>query len=136
MKLEEALPYLRKGKKIYRPDDPKERCLEGTLEKPLRSFYLTLFDVLEDDWQVEEECICCRFGSAPDQVLPIEVKAICKTCRQVFVNRTQVAQSPQLEGHLYNSKNEEILCKCGKTASEVIIGASSYLARCNECAGY
>ena len=44
MKLEEALPYLRKGKKIYRPDDPKERCLEGTLEKPLRSFYLTLFD--------------------------------------------------------------------------------------------
>ena len=51
MTLEEAISHLRKGKKIYR--DLEKGYLMGTAEKPFGSFYLTLWDVLADDWKVE-----------------------------------------------------------------------------------
>lgn len=50
MKLEEAIPYLRKGFAICRKDRP-DCFLEGTLDEPMGSFYLTLWDVLEEDWE-------------------------------------------------------------------------------------
>jgi len=36
-------------------------------------------------------------------------------------------------GVLKNGENEEMLCKCGKPAEQVIIGKEAYLARCHKC---
>lgn len=49
MKFEDAMKFLRSGYRIYRISNPED-YLEGTEEKPFGSFYLTLFDVLADDW--------------------------------------------------------------------------------------
>jgi hypothetical protein len=50
MKFEDAMNYLRLGYRIYRTSDPEKGSLCGTAEKPMGSFYLTLWDVLADDW--------------------------------------------------------------------------------------
>lgn len=53
MKLEEAIPYLRKGYRIFRKDNLHSKgYLQGSMEKPFGSFYLTLWDVLSEDWEV------------------------------------------------------------------------------------
>lgn len=36
-------------------------------------------------------------------------------------------------GKLYDSENKEILCKCGKVATQVIIGKTAFMARCEKC---
>lgn len=51
MKLEEALPFLRKGKYIFRP---KNGFLWVTLGKHKNSQVFYLEDFLADDWEVEE----------------------------------------------------------------------------------
>jgi hypothetical protein len=51
MTLEEAIPLLRSGKKIYR--NLEQGYLKGDEHRPMGSFYLTLWDVLADDWKVE-----------------------------------------------------------------------------------
>lgn len=57
MKLEEAIPYLRDGKRIYRKDRPERGSLCGEIEgnKIYGSFYLTIWDVLSDDWEWKEK---------------------------------------------------------------------------------
>jgi len=55
MKFEDAMYYLRLGKRIYRESDPDKGSLCGTPEKVFGSFYLTLFDVLAEDWEVQNE---------------------------------------------------------------------------------
>ncbi len=56
MKLEEALAYLRDGKRIYRSSRPEKGSLCGTDENKIYgSFYLTIFDVLAEDWEWEEK---------------------------------------------------------------------------------
>ncbi len=37
---------------------------------------------------------------------------------------------------MYDSDGKEVLCKCGESASEGIIGKNASLARCNKCMGY
>ena len=55
MKLEDAMPHLRQGKRIFRLSDPEKGSLCGTPEKVLGSFYLTLFDVLAEDWEIKND---------------------------------------------------------------------------------
>jgi len=55
MKFEDAMHYLRLGKRIYIKSDPDKGSLCGTPEKVFGSFYLTLFDVLAEDWEVKNE---------------------------------------------------------------------------------
>jgi hypothetical protein len=55
MRLEYAMDYLRDGKRIYRSTKPEEGSLCGTLEKVYGSFYLTLYDVLAEDWEYCEK---------------------------------------------------------------------------------
>lgn len=42
-----------------------------------------------------------------------------------FLNYSQVK--------MYDSEGEVMLCKCGKPATEGIIGKEAYIARCSEC---
>jgi hypothetical protein len=57
MKLEEALTHLRLGSKIFLESSPDRGHLRWSPEHdmPLGSFYITVFDVLSEDWKVEEE---------------------------------------------------------------------------------
>ncbi|PWU06758.1 MAG: hypothetical protein C5B43_01210 [Verrucomicrobia bacterium] len=50
MKFEEAIEFLRDGKRIYRLSDPDKGSLAGTTNKVFGSFYLTIYDILADDW--------------------------------------------------------------------------------------
>ncbi len=60
MKLEEAIIYLKAGNKIYRESKPDD-YLEGTIEEPLGSFYLSLWDILAEDWMVDAtHCLTCK----------------------------------------------------------------------------
>lgn len=52
MNLEEAIPYLRQGYAIQRNSSKNDEYLQGTPEKPIGSYYLTLWDVLADDWEI------------------------------------------------------------------------------------
>lgn len=54
MKLEEAIIHLREGKRIFRASCPDKGSLQGTIEKCGGSFYLTLWDVLAEDWECED----------------------------------------------------------------------------------
>ena len=54
MKFEEAIALLRQGKKIYRSSDREKGYLKGTINKPCGSFYLTLWDVVAEDWVGED----------------------------------------------------------------------------------
>lgn len=51
MKFEIAIEYLRDGHRIYREKNPDE-YLEGNLNQVFGSYYLTIYDVLAEDWQV------------------------------------------------------------------------------------
>lgn len=55
MNLEEAICYLRKGNKIYRSSSPEKGSLCGTLENVYNSFYLTIYDVLAEDWEIKQK---------------------------------------------------------------------------------
>jgi hypothetical protein len=68
MRLEEAMKYLRKGKRIYRdsdidgsslccginkfPDSDHTECDIGTI---YGSFTMTIFDILAEDWSVRDK---------------------------------------------------------------------------------
>ena len=54
MKFENAIIHLRNGKRIYRETQPGKGSLCGTTDKVRASFYLTIYDVLADDWQPME----------------------------------------------------------------------------------
>lgn len=54
MKLEDAMQFLREGYRIYRTSFPDKGSLCGTKDKVYGSFYLTLYDVLAEDWDY-----CC-----------------------------------------------------------------------------
>lgn len=53
MRLEEAIAHLREGKEIYRISRQEDGSLKGSPELPLCSFYLTLWDVLAEDWSIK-----------------------------------------------------------------------------------
>ena len=53
MKIESAMKYLREGKKIFRESKP-EFCLRKK-EFGLYSFYVTIFDLLAEDWTVDQD---------------------------------------------------------------------------------
>ncbi len=55
MDLESAIYFLKRGHAIYRESCPERGYLCGTEDKPYGSFYLTLWDVLAEDWKVDEE---------------------------------------------------------------------------------
>lgn len=56
MKFEDAMHFLRSDDKIYRMSDPDKVCLCGEMDslgsaiKVIGNFYLTIYDVLADDW--------------------------------------------------------------------------------------
>lgn len=50
MKFEEAMQFLRDGFRIFRDSNRYNGSLCETEEKALGSFYLTIFDVLANDW--------------------------------------------------------------------------------------
>ena len=52
MKFEVAISHLRDGHRIYRSTEPEKGSLCGTVEKVYGSFYLTIYDVLAEDWQI------------------------------------------------------------------------------------
>lgn len=53
MKFEQALEKLRAGKRIWRSMDAQKGSLAGSTNKVLGSFYLTIYDVLAEDWTDE-----------------------------------------------------------------------------------
>jgi len=59
MKLEYAMECLRNGQAIWRRTEPQKGYLlgftdhEGTITKVFGSFYLTIYDVLAEDWTNE-----------------------------------------------------------------------------------
>lgn len=53
MRIEEVMPYLRKGSLVYRQSKP-DWCLRRE-ENGLRSFYVTIYDLLADDWVVQHD---------------------------------------------------------------------------------
>lgn len=62
MKFEQAIPHLRVGKKIFRLSMPDKGYLCGTTDKVKGSFYLTIYDVLADDWEVCQEKVSIYDG--------------------------------------------------------------------------
>jgi len=55
MILEEAMTYLREGKRIYRKSRPESGSLCGDKDHVYGSFYLTIYDVLANDWEWQEK---------------------------------------------------------------------------------
>lgn len=61
MQLEKSIKYLREGKRIYRLHKPDKGSLcatfdeSGMIKDVLGSFYMTIYDVLSDDWCVESQ---------------------------------------------------------------------------------
>jgi hypothetical protein len=54
MNLEEAIPYLRKGCLIYREGNKYNDCLQGDDKHVYASYYMTIYDILADDWEVKK----------------------------------------------------------------------------------
>ena len=52
MKFEDALRNLRNGAGIYRTLDPEKGYLCGSLKQVTGSFYMTLYDILAEDWEI------------------------------------------------------------------------------------
>ena len=51
MKIEDAMKSLREGSTIYRKSKPDFKLRRE--ENGLCSFYLTIYDLLENDWEVQ-----------------------------------------------------------------------------------
>ncbi len=51
MKFEDAMEFLRGGFRVYRKSNPDKGSLCGTIENVYGSFYLTLYDILAEDWE-------------------------------------------------------------------------------------
>ncbi len=64
MKLEEAILFLRDGLRIYRESDPDKGSLCGDTKKVLGSFYLTIYDILAEDWHF---CFADQDPSEPEK---------------------------------------------------------------------
>ena len=62
MQFESAMEYLREGKRIYRKSIPDRGSLCGTIEQVYGSFYLTIYDVLADDWKQ------CKVDEKPEEI--------------------------------------------------------------------
>jgi len=63
MKFEQAMNFLRTGRRIYRTSIPEKGSLCGNPEKPLGSFYLTLWDILAEDWDHCSKDVIPEFGN-------------------------------------------------------------------------
>ena len=54
--------------------------------------------------------------------------------RSDFGNSQPVRYLPPDCATLFNGDGEEMLCKCGKKATNFVASKTCYLARCTECA--
>jgi len=57
-----VLKELRLGRRIYRRSCPEKGSLCGTAEKVMGSFYLTIYDVLAEDWTF------CNADQFPEEI--------------------------------------------------------------------
>lgn len=62
MQFEEAMQYLRMGRRIFRKSEPNKGSLCGTPEKVKGSFYLTIYDVMALDWAE------CKENQTPGEI--------------------------------------------------------------------